>query len=234
MNILAVGCHPDDLELCCGGTLAKYAARGDKVFMCVVANGNVGHRIISKEELAKIRRQEALASAEIIGAEAIMLGADDLFVRSDDMELREKLVDVIRYTRPDVIITHPQDDYMDDHEETGRLVFEASMPATVNHYPTVHEFYPVLTPIYLVEPVWGVHSLPEEHVDITEFMDIKVKMMSQHQSQLKWLKDHDDIDVIENIKVMSRFRGIQCGVGFAEGFTSLKRFGKQTTRRMLP
>ena len=51
MNILAIGCHPDDLEIACAGTLAKYAKRGDKVIMCHVANGNLGHAIIMPDEL---------------------------------------------------------------------------------------------------------------------------------------------------------------------------------------
>lgn len=234
MNILAVGCHPDDLELGAGGTLAKYTSRGDTVFMCVVAKGNVGHRVIPMDELTEIRRKEAEASGKIIGAEVIMLEADDLFVRSEDMALREKLVDVIRYSKPDIIITHPFEDYMDDHDETGKLAYEASMAATVNHFKSRNEFYPVLTPIYFMEPIWGVHSLPEEYVDITDFIGTKIEMLSQHQSQIKWLFDHDKIDVVENARIMSRFRGIQCGTGFAEGFTSMKKFHKLSTKRMLP
>lgn len=234
MNILAVGCHPDDLELGCGGTLAKYVAQKNKVFMCMVASGNVGHRIIPSDELKTIRKNEAISSGNLIGAEVITLDTDDLFVRADDMKLRQKLVDVIRFTKPDIIITHPQEDYMDDHEETSRLVFEASMAATVNQYHTEYEYYPIITPIYYMEPIWGVHSLPEEYVDITDYMDMKMQMMSQHQSQVKWLMDHDKIDVLENCRIMARFRGIQTGVGFAEGFTSSKKFHKLTTTRYLP
>ncbi len=234
MNVLAVGCHPDDLEIGCGGTLTKYSQRGDNVFMCVVASGNVGHRVISSEELIRIRRKEAEASGRIIGAEVIMLDASDLFVRAEDAELERKIVDVIRYAKPDIIITQPFDDYMDDHEETAKLVFEASMAATVNKYETEHEYYPKLTPIYCMEPLWGVNSLPEEYVDISGQIEIKLEMLSQHQSQLKWLKDHDNIDVIENARTMSRFRGIQCGTGYAEGFTQVRKFHKLITDRLLP
>ena len=58
MNILAIGCHPDDLEIACAGTLAKYAKRGDKVIMCHVANGNLGHAIIMPDELRDIRTKK--------------------------------------------------------------------------------------------------------------------------------------------------------------------------------
>ena len=51
MNILAVGCHPDDLEIGCGGTLARFAQMGHRITMCHVANGNMGHVILSPDEV---------------------------------------------------------------------------------------------------------------------------------------------------------------------------------------
>lgn len=51
MNVLAIGCHPDDIEISCCGTLAKCVKRGDNVTVCHVANGNMGHEIISPDEL---------------------------------------------------------------------------------------------------------------------------------------------------------------------------------------
>ena len=55
MNILAIGAHPDDVETCCGGTLAKYAKLGHKVFTATATNGNVGSATLPMEEIAKIR-----------------------------------------------------------------------------------------------------------------------------------------------------------------------------------
>ena len=62
MRILAIGCHPDDLEIGCYGTLAKYAQQGHEVSVCHVANGNLGHVEILPEELRKIRYEEELMS----------------------------------------------------------------------------------------------------------------------------------------------------------------------------
>ena len=59
MNILAIGCHPDDVEIACSGILAKCVKRGDKVIVCHVSNGNLGHVIIPPDELAVIRKNEA-------------------------------------------------------------------------------------------------------------------------------------------------------------------------------
>ena len=59
MNVLAIGCHPDDIEISCSGTLAKCVKRGDKVTVCHVANGNLGHEEINEDELRAMRALEA-------------------------------------------------------------------------------------------------------------------------------------------------------------------------------
>ena len=234
MNILAIGAHPDDLEIGCGGTLAKYAANGHKVFMCHVAGGNVGHKVIPPGELVKIRAQEARDAGALIGAEVFSLEESDLFIRSDNMKTREKIVDLIRYSKPDIIITHNPSDYMDDHEETSRLVFGASMAATVPHYKTKHECHPNLTPIYYMEPAGGVNSIPTEYVDISDFIDTKIQMCRKHQSQITWLMDHDGRDFIDATLTAAKYRGYQCGVKYAEGFTYCRARGKLPVRRFLP
>jgi LmbE family N-acetylglucosaminyl deacetylase len=74
MRILAVGAHPDDLELLCAGTLARYASEGHQVIMCHAGIGDKGHFHIPNDELASIRRKEAQDSASRIGAESVCLG----------------------------------------------------------------------------------------------------------------------------------------------------------------
>ena len=234
MNILAIGAHPDDLEMLCGGTLAKFAARGDSVFMVHVATGNVGHMAISPEELIYIRAREAEEAGALINAEVISLNESDLYVRSNDMKTRDKVVDVIRRVKPDIIITHNHQDYMDDHEETSRLVYEATMAATAPHHKTEYGHFNRLTPLYYMEPVAGVHSLPEEYVDISGFIDLKLDMLGKHESQHQWLKEHDNMDVLDLARTLARLRGYQCDVKYAEGFTHCKQYHKLSTRRLLP
>ena len=127
MNILAVGCHPDDLEIGCGGTLAKYAKQGHQVVMCHVANGYMGHAVIMPEELRAIRTEEAEAAGlKLRAREVINLDIPDLEVDSQDKALVIKMIDVVRRVKPDIIITHGPEDYMKDHVEVSRLVFDAS------------------------------------------------------------------------------------------------------------
>src|SRR5947208_2378404 len=105
MRILAVGAHPDDIKFQCSGTLAKYAQRGDKVFIAISTNGEAGSVDAPKEVTARTREQEARSSAAIIGAEFIWMGYHDEFLFENE-EVRLRYIELVRQTRPDVVITH--------------------------------------------------------------------------------------------------------------------------------
>ena len=134
MNVLAIGCHPDDVEIACSGTLVKCRERGDRVVVCHVSDGDLGHVVIPPEELRVIRRQEACRAGEMVGIEVISAGFSDLDIFDGDRRSRDRIVDVIRYADPDVIITQAPDDYMPDHTAVSRLVFDASFAATLPNY----------------------------------------------------------------------------------------------------
>lgn len=81
MHVLGIGCHPDDLECYCGGTLRKYVEQGAQVTMCHIANGDQGHVIIEPGPLGMIRTKEAENAGKIIGAkEVISLNVSDMQV----------------------------------------------------------------------------------------------------------------------------------------------------------
>ena len=137
MRVLAVGCHPDDLEIACSGTLRKYVEQGADVYMCHVANGNLGHVVIEPGPLAEIRTKEAEAAGAIIGAKQVFnLNVGDMRVDSHDQDVIDAMADVVRFVRPDVIITHNDDDYMQDHTETSRIATNGSFCSGVP-YPAI-------------------------------------------------------------------------------------------------
>ena len=175
MNILAVGCHPDDLEIGCGGTLARYAQAGHRVTMCIVANGNMGHVVLQPAELRAIRAAEARRAGAILGAaEVVLLDVNDLEVDSNRTETVNKLVDLVRRVQPDVILTHPPEDYMKDHVEVSRLVFDASFSASVPHYLHLHPGVAKITPLYYMDTVAGINFIPSEYVDVSATLDVKL------------------------------------------------------------
>ena len=233
MRVLAVGAHPDDVEIACSGTLAKCIKRGDKVVVCHVSSGNLGHVVIPPDELREIRAGEAKKAGGMIGTEVIWGGFDDLDIFDNNKEARDKMVDVIRYADPDFIITHAPDDYMPDHTAVSRLVFDASFTATLPNYPAKHKAAK-LVPIYYMDTLAGVNFNPTEYVDITEEIDLKISMLECHESQLVWMREHDGIDFADMVKTCSRYRGYQCGAGYAEGFRQCQAYLKGTAKRLLP
>ena len=93
-RILAVGAHPDDLEILGGGTLARYARQGAQVSMAIATDGSAGHMLIPADELAEIRHDEAARAAALIGADFYWLGYRD-------EQLFEDIPTRLRFYRPD-------------------------------------------------------------------------------------------------------------------------------------
>lgn len=234
MNVLAISCHPDDMEILCAGTLLRCKKRGDNVTVCHVANGNMGHMKIMPRELGETRIAEAKKAGEIAGFKVVTCDVGDLLVDESSIEQHDALVKVIRDAKPDFIITHAPDDYMNDHIAVSKLVFKASFSASVPHYePQLGEATGV-TPIYYMDNASLLNSEPTLFVDISDEIETKLEMLKCHKSQLEWLGDHDGDDIMETTRTFARLRGIQCGVKYAEGYRICTTDGRNTAKYLLP
>jgi LmbE family N-acetylglucosaminyl deacetylase len=235
MRVLAVGAHPDDLELLCGGTLARFAAAGDQVVMCHVALGDCGSLVDTAEEIGRVRWAEADAAAAVIGATHETLGLSDAKVHSGNEGQQALMIDVIRRAQPDLIITHAPNDYMADHNEVSKLVFDCSYFASVPLVLGSSGLSPsAVTPIYYMDTLAGAGFLPTHFVDITETFAKKREMLAAHASQVSWIGGHDETDMSDLMDVSARFRGHQCGAAYAEAFIECQVWGRAVTRRLLP
>jgi LmbE family N-acetylglucosaminyl deacetylase len=234
MNILGIGCHPDDLEIGCGGTLAKYAALGNKVFMCHITNGNMGHVEIMPEELSRIRRKEAENAAKVLGAESISLDVGDVLVEAADKAVRDRLVEVVRYTKADLIITHNPADYMRDHEQASALACDVSFTVTLPHLFTSAPYITNFPPVFYMDTLAGIGFIPTEYVDITAEIEKKLEAVNCHESQVKWMMDHDHIDFLDFVKTCNKYRGLQSNCLYAEGFRQYRGWPRFRTTRLLP
>jgi LmbE family N-acetylglucosaminyl deacetylase len=234
MRVVAIGAHPDDLEILCGGTLARFVQEGHEVVMCNASYGNRGSFEHTSAQITEIRLREARRAAELAGAEHLTLGFTDGEINASDPDQRTAVVDLVRETRPDLILTHSPNDYMSDHNQVSRLVFDCSFHATLPLLETANPHHATVTPIYFLDTVMGLGFQPTEYVDVTGTIETKVAMLEAHESQLTWLRDHDGIDVVEQMRAATRFRGLQCGVTYAEGFAPCLTWLRGTTRRLLP
>jgi LmbE family N-acetylglucosaminyl deacetylase len=234
MNILGIGCHPDDLEIGCGGTLAKYVKQGHKVFMCHITNGNMGHKVIEPAELARIRNKEAEDAAKTLGAESVTMDIGDACVEAHDKLLRNKLTEVVRNTKADVIITHNPVDYMRDHEQASGLAVDVSFMTTIPHLIEGSESTDKFPPVFYMDTLAGIGFLPTEYVDITAEIELKLEAVACHKSQIVWMKEHDGIDFLDFVRTCNKYRGLQSNCLYAEGFRQYAAWPRFVTHRLLP
>ena len=228
MRVLAFGAHPDDIEFRCGGTLAKYAKRGDEIFMAVATNGNIGSYRMSKDEIAAVRHKEAQAAADMLGAKLLWLNENDEFL-FDTEKTRLKFIDVVRIARPDVIFAPPYNqDYNPDHDATGYLAFIARINATIKLIKTDYEPSPKVPPMFYCTP-FGIGYTgyqPDYFVDITDTFETKRQMFACHDSQQgDWCRDAFGVEYAKMLEYENRAFAAQCGtpgVEFVEAFMLCK------------
>ncbi|MEM7531271.1 MAG: PIG-L family deacetylase [Chloroflexota bacterium] len=230
LRVLAVGAHPDDVEICCGGTLARYAAAGHHVMMAYATNGDKGHLEIPPAELAVIRERESRAAAAVIGAEVFWLGFPDaeLFY---DSETRLAFIDMMRQARPDIMFIHWPEAYHPDHVAAGQLAFSANYISGVPHIKTDNPASDRVARIYYMDVAHDMLAETAEYVDITEVYELKRQMMAAHESQLVWLREHDGVDILASMETRDIAKGQQCGVKYAERFVPR---GFRPITRLLP
>jgi len=224
MRVLAFGPHPDDIEILCAGTLAKYKKQGHDVGVAIMTKGDIGSPTLSREETAILREKEARASAAIIGAEFHWLGCDDEFLY-DSPELRLQVIDVLRQFRPDVVLCPDKDnDYHPDHTRTGQIVWDTHVMGPIPLIPTQHKVCDRIHEIWYYDTPGGVNFNPEFYVDITEQWETKLEMARCHESQDTWCKHMYGHGIDYFAEVLGKLRGYQTGCGYAEGFRKARMY----------
>ena len=233
-RILALHCHPDDIEILCAGTLVLLKEAGCPIVMATMTSGDCGSATQGPEEIMRIRRSEAVTAAERLGAEYHCLEFFDLAFYEDHSS-RCRVVELLRKVRPDVIITSSPQDYMPDHEITSKLVTGAAFGAPVPNFRTGSQNPAAIVDhiphVYYCDPIEGIDQLgnpitPHFYVDVTTSIEMKVEMLCCHASQREWLRAHHGMDeYIKSMREWSAHRGREAGVAEAEGFRQHRGHG---------
>jgi LmbE family N-acetylglucosaminyl deacetylase len=226
VKILAIHAHPDDIEFLAGGTLALLA-EANELTLATFTPGDCGSADLSREEIARVRRAEAQASASLLDAQYVCLEERDLEIEVTN-ELRRKVTELVRRELPDLVITASPNDYMADHERASACVRDACFNAPVPIYETgvedpaapadrvPHLFY--VDPIELTD-AFGAPVTPHFVVDISDRIERKTELLACHASQREWLRRQHGLDAyLSTMRQWSAARGALAGVAFAEGF----------------
>jgi len=223
-RILAIHAHPDDIEVLGAGTLALLAANGHHITIATMTAGDCGSVEMSADETGRVRRKEAAAAAAIIGANYVCAGFGDLCVFNDDPS-RRRTTELVRASRPDIVITAAPADYHPDHEVTSVLVRDALFASPVPNYKTgLSRALDSIPHLYFMDPIEGRDRAgnqvaPEFAVDVTNYFDKKRDMLAAHASQRNWvLKQHGIDDYMGSMEAWTAKRGLMFGVAHAEGF----------------
>ena len=231
-TVLAIGAHPDDIEFGCGGTLAKWAARGAVVHHLVCTDGSKGTWDASADTAALVaaRMQEQRNAAAALGATGTVsfLGYVDGELEHS-REATERIALAIRRTRPDVVLSHdPWKRYRlhPDHRNTGLNVCDAIVAARDPHF-LKHQLVDGIThhrPDALL--LWEADE-PNHAEDISGWVDTKLRALERHESQFESTMKATDEAGMETFRARIRARvgelGAPLGLGAAEIFHAMTR-----------
>lgn len=224
LDILAIGAHPDDVELGCGGTLAKEVANGKKVGIIDLTRGELGTR-----GTAETRDAESEDAAQILGVavRTNMEFADGFFLNDKVHQL--ELIKMIRLYRPDIVICNAVEDRHIDHAKGSQLVSDACFLSGLLKIDTKHEdedeWQEPWRPKAVYHYIQWKDLNPDIAVDITDFMDYKMNAVLAYKTQFYDPKSAEPETPIssknftDSVKYRARNLGRLVGCDFAEGFT---------------
>jgi bacillithiol biosynthesis deacetylase BshB1 len=225
IDILAIGAHPDDVELGCSGTIAKEIANNKKVGILDLTKGELGTR-----GSAEIREKEANDAAKILNvAFRENLNFKDGFFKNDQ-EHQLKMIQVIRKYKPDIILCNAIDDRHIDHPRGAKLVIDSCFLSGLKKIITEYnnkEQEP-WRPLNIYHYIQWKNLKPDFVVDISNFFEIKIKAVKSFKSQFYNEKEpiHNTPistkNFLDSIEYRARDLGRLTNVDYAEGFISAR------------
>lgn len=223
LDILAIGAHPDDVELGCGATLAKEIASGKKVGILDLTRGELGTR-----GSAEIRDKEALKASEILGAvfRENLAFSDGFF--SNDKRHQLEVVKILRKYQPEIVLCNAVEDRHMDHPKGSKLVSDACFLSGLRKVETEYEGNPQKSwrPKQVYHYIQWKSIEPDFVVDVTGFMETKVAAVKAYSSQFYDPNSKEPISPItsenflDSVQYRARDLGRLIGAECAEGFTS--------------
>ena len=180
LDILAIGAHPDDVELGCSATIAKEISRGKKVGVLDLTRGELGTR-----GSAEIRDKEAANAAEVLGLTVREnLGFKDGFFVNDE-EHQKAVIEIIRKYQPEVVLCNAVQDRHIDHGKGSKLVSDACFLSGLRKIETSHNktIQEAWRPKQVYHYIQWENLKPDFVVDVTGFMEIKLNAVKAYSSQ---------------------------------------------------
>lgn len=228
LHILAIGVHPDDVELGCSGVILKHISLGQQVGILHLTQGELGTR-----GTKEMRAQEAADAARILGVAVLekLSFADGFF--KNDREHQIQLIEVLRKYRPDIVLANALDDRHPDHGRAGWLVEDACFLSGLRMIETRHDGKPqeAWRPKAIYHYIQAYEHRPDIVVDISDFLEKKMEAVRAYKSQ--FYNPHSDEpqtfistpEFLELVKARALQHGQSIGVKYGEGFNVRRQPG---------
>ena len=229
LDILAIGAHPDDVELCAAGTLLKHISIGYKVGIIDLSRGELGTR-----GNADLRMQEAAKASKILGLSAReTLGMADGFFENNQ-EHQMKIIRIIRKYRPEIVIGNAVSDRHPDHGRAGKLIADSCFYSGLRKIETeldgkAQDSWRPRTVYHFIQ---DYYITPQIVVDITDFYDKRMEAIMAYESQFHSGKEAGEPDTpisspefLENLRGRALQFGRLIGATYGEGFTINRAVG---------
>jgi N-acetylglucosamine malate deacetylase 1 len=224
---LAVGAHPDDVEFMMAGAMALLREAGYELHLFTIGNGNCGTAVYEHNDIVRIRAAEAHAAAAVIGATYHEGLVNDIEIFYEELVLR-RVTALVRELQPEVVLTHSPNDYMEDHQNTSRLMVSACFCRGMRNWLSAPPLPPTFQDCFLYHcNPHGNHDgmrnlvVPSLYVDITDKIETKEQMLRCHASQKEWLDTSQGMDsyLITMREICAEMGGMAPNpVPYAEGF----------------
>ena len=236
LDILAFGAHPDDVELGCGGTVAKEISKGKKVGIIDLTRGELGTR-----GSVDLRNQESKLASNILGLVLREnLNFKDGFFQNNESNQIE-IIKVIRKYRPEIVLCNAEDDRHIDHPKAAELVSSACFLSGLRKIETIDNGKNQLEwrPKNVYHYIQWKNSSPDFLVDISGFISIKLEAIKAYSSQFYDPNSNEpetpisSKNFIDNVINRSADLGRLINVDHAEGFTSKKSLGINTLEDLI-
>lgn len=223
LDILAIGIHPDDVELSCAGTILKHIAAGKKVGILDLTLGELGTR-----GSAEIRTKEAKQAAKVLGVEfrEQLNMKDGRFANDDKHQIQ--IIEKLRQYQPEIVLCNAVSDRHPDHGRAAKLVSEACFYSGLAKIDTKQNAWRPKAVYHYIQDNF-IH--PDFVIDITDVMDKKMEAIMCFSSQFYDPNSKEpetpisSPDFLENIRSKSSIWGRAIGVKYAEGFTAERYLG---------